>query len=127
MMRDELRKMGHIPNDGLQAQRKRLNTALERLGHRYTWQELDEAEYKSQRRDIERQLSTLPLAPESNVAAFDHAAEHLLPLSEIIRDTTPEHQRAIVGHIVEAVTIADREVSDIIVRLEAKPFFSDFH
>jgi len=43
------------------AQRKRLTTALERLGRRYAWQEHDEAEYTSQRRDIERQKGALPL------------------------------------------------------------------
>jgi hypothetical protein len=124
-MRDELRRMRHVPDEGLRAKRQRLDTALKRLGDRYTWQEIDETEYKAQRREVEQQIASLPLPVESNVIAFDRAATELLPFAEVIRETTAEHQRAIVGHIVEKVTITDREVTDIVVRLEARPFFSD--
>jgi hypothetical protein len=77
------------------------------------------------RREVEQQIASLPLPVESNVIAFDRAATELLPFAEVVRETTPEHQRAIVGHIVERVTITDRQVTGIGVRLEAKPFFSD--
>jgi DNA invertase Pin-like site-specific DNA recombinase len=124
-MRDELRRMRHVPDEGLRAKRQRLDTALKRLGDRYTWQEIDETEYKAQRREVEQQIASLPLPVESNVIAFDRAATELLPFAEVIREARAEHQRAIVGHIVEKVTITDREVTDIVVRLEARPFFSD--
>ena len=124
-MRDELRKMQHAPDEGLRSQRQRLDTALNRLGDRFTWQEIDEAEYKTQRREVEQQIAALPLPVESNVIAFDRAATELMPFAEVVRETTPEHQRAIVAYIVDRVTITDRKVAGIAVRLEARPFFSD--
>jgi hypothetical protein len=65
------------------------------------------------------------LPVESNGIALDRAATELLSFAEVVRETTPEHQRAIVNHILEKVTITDRQVTDIAVRLKARPFFSD--
>jgi predicted alpha/beta-hydrolase family hydrolase len=52
-MRDELRALRHVPDEGLRAQRQRLEVAMKRLGDRYTWQELDQAEHRSERRKLE--------------------------------------------------------------------------
>ncbi len=40
--------------------------------------------------------------------------------------TKPEHQQAIIRHIVERVTIADGRVVNVKVRPEARPFFDDY-
>ena len=67
-MRDELRTMRHVPDEGLRAQRQRIETAMKRLGDRYTWQEIDETEYRAERRALEERLAELPLPADSNVA-----------------------------------------------------------
>ncbi len=56
---------------------------------------------------------------------FDRAATVLLPMARIIRDAYPEHQQAIIRHIVEHVTIVAGQVIGITVQLEARPFFDD--
>jgi DNA invertase Pin-like site-specific DNA recombinase len=126
-MRDELSLMRHVPDEGLRAQRQRIETAIRRLGDRYQWQEIEEPEYHAQRRKLEAVLAELPLAVDANVLAFDRAASTLLPFADIIQGTTPAHQRAIIAHIVERVTIDERAVTDLEVRLEARPFFADYH
>lgn len=70
-MRDELRVMRHVPDEGLRAQRQRVETAIKRVGERYQWQEIEEPEYRAERRKLEARLAELPLAADSNVLAFD--------------------------------------------------------
>jgi hypothetical protein len=98
---------------------------MKRLGDRYMWGELDETEYRPQRRALEAQLAELPAPADSNVLAFDRASRTLLPMAEIIREATPEHAQGIIRHIVERVTVEARDVVGITVRLEARPFFAD--
>lgn len=68
--------------------------------------------------------STAPSAPISNVLAFDRTGEQLLPIATIIRETTPEHQTALIKHIVERVTVTDGQVTGIELRPEARPFYA---
>ena len=86
---------------------------------------VDADDYRRQRSDLETRLAELPPPVESNVIAFDNVAMTLLPMAQTIRDTTMEHQRAIVAHIVESVTARDGTVDadDILPRMEAMPFF----
>ena len=126
LMRDELRRMRHLPDEGLRAQRRRIEVAMQRLGNRYTRQEIEEPEYRVERQELEARLAELPLPADSNIIAFDRAASTMLPFATIVRDTTPEHQQAIIRHIVERVVIADRQVVSISVRPEARPFFGDY-
>ncbi len=44
-------------------------------------------------------------------------------MGKVIRETSPEHQQAIVRHIVERVVIQDGVVVGIDTRPEARPFF----
>jgi hypothetical protein len=83
--------------------------------------------YRVERRRLEALLAELPLAADSNLLAFDRAASTLLPFASIIEGTTAAHQRAIVTHTVERVTIGDRAVTDVDMRPEARPFFADYH
>ncbi len=125
-MRDELRTLRHVPDEGLRTQRQRLQTAIKRLGERYQWQEIEEAEYHVERRKLQARLAELPLPVDSNVLAFDRTASTLLPFAAIIEGTTPDHQRAIVAHIVDRVTVHEQRVVGVEVRLEARPFFTDY-
>ena len=65
----------------------------------------------------------MPPPVEANLIAFDRAASTLLPMGKVIRETSPEHQQAIVRHIVERVEIQDGVVVGIDTRPEARPFF----
>ena len=64
-----------------------------------------------------------PLPRSGRPLAFDRAASTLLPMGKVIRETSPEHQQAIVRHIVERVVIQDGVVVGIDTRPEARPFF----
>ena len=125
-LREELSRLTHLPDDGLRAQRKRIETAMKRLGDRYTWQEIGEAEYRAERRRLEAMLVELPLPAESNLVAFDRAAALYEEIGAILSDTTREHQRQIILAIVESVRATDGGVSEIRVRPEARPFFGDY-
>lgn len=46
-------------------------------------------------------------------------------MATILRETTPEHQTRLMQHIVERVTVTAGSVSEITVRMEARPFFAD--
>jgi hypothetical protein len=124
-MRIELGRLRHLPGEELSGQRVRVELAMKRLGDRYVWGELDEAEYRPQRQFLEAQLAELPAPADSNVLAFDRASTTLLPMARIIRDASPEHAQEIIRHIVERVTIEDGKVAGITVRIEARPFFDD--
>ena len=126
LAREELRRMRHIPDEALSLMRQRLETAIKRLGDRYMWQEIDEAQYHTERRRLEAQVGELPPPADSNVIAFDRTAEQLLPIAQIIRETTSEHQGALVRHIVETVTVKGGEVVNVCLRTEARPFYAEF-
>ena len=99
---------------------------MKRLGDRYTWQEIGEAEYRAERKRLEAMLVELPLPAESNLVAFDRAAALYEEIGAILADTTREHQRQIVLAIVESVRATEGGVSEIRVRPEARPFFEDY-
>ena len=44
-------------------------------------------------------------------------------MADVIRETSPQHQQAIVRNIVERVEVRGREVISIEPRSEARPFF----
>ena len=122
--RDELRRMRHLPAEGLTGQRARIEAAMRRTGERYTWGDIEEAAYRAEMATLKVQLAELPSPVDSNVIAFDLAATTLLPLGTLIRRTAPEHQAALIRHIIERVVIEAGEVRDIEPRLEARPFFA---
>ena len=95
--------------------------AIKRLGDRYQWQEIDEPEYRTERAKLQAQLAELPPPMDSNVLAFDRIGEQLLPIAKSIRETTSEHQAALIKHAVERVTVTDGEVTGIALRAEARP------
>ena len=126
LMREELARMRHLPAEGLSAERTRIEAAMKRLGDRYVWGELEEADYRAQRRVLDARRAELPAPVDSNVIAFDRAAATFLPMATVIRDATLEHQHAIVRHVVESVAIVGGEVVGITMRAEARPFFADY-
>ena len=122
--REELRRMRHLPAEGLTGQRARLEAAMKRTGERYTWGDLEESEYRAEMTALKVQLAELPSPVDSNVIAFDQAAATLLPLGALIQRTAPEHQAILIADIVERVVIEAGEVRDIEPRIEARPFFA---
>ncbi len=125
LARAELRKMRHLPDEGLTVQRERLQAALRRVNEMYMWQTIEEPEYRAKRAELEGKLSELPPPSDSNIVAFDRAASELVPLAETLRHAAPEHQARLIAHIVERVTVAAGEVAEVRVRMEARPFFAD--
>jgi DNA invertase Pin-like site-specific DNA recombinase len=123
-MRDELRVLRHVPDAGIRNRRAGLEAAAKRLRDAFVWGHVPEAEYHAERRKIETQLAELPLPTDSNVIAFDLAADRLLPFAETLLQAEASQQAGIVRHIVDRVVIADRQVRDIVPRLEAAPFFA---
>jgi len=103
LARAELRKMRHVPDEGLTVQRERLQTGLRRLNEMYLWQTIEEGDYRAKRAELEGKLAELPPPADSNVLAFDRAASELVPLAESLRHAEPEHQGRLVRHIVERV------------------------
>jgi hypothetical protein len=89
LLREELARFTHLPDDGLRAQRARIETAIKRLGDRYTWQEIGEAEYRAERQKLEAMLIDLPLPAESKLVGFDRAAALYQEIGAILSDTTP--------------------------------------
>jgi len=59
-MRAELHAFRHLPTEGLRAERDRLETALRRLGERYQWQELEEADYHRERLQLRPRSTSEP-------------------------------------------------------------------
>ena len=116
--------MRHLPAEGLTGQRARIEAAMRRTGERYTWGDIEEAAYRAEMATLKAQLAELPSPVDSNVIAFDLAATTLLPLGALIQQAAPEHQAALIRHIVERVVIEAGEVRDIEPRLEALPFFA---
>jgi hypothetical protein len=125
-LREELARLTHLPDDGLRGRRARIETAMKRLGDRYTWQEIGEAEYRAERKKLEAMLVELPLPAESNLVAFDRASQHYQEIGAILEDTTREHRRQIILAIVERVQATEGGVSEIRMRPEARPFFADY-
>ena len=122
--RAELRRMRHLPAEGLTGQRGRIEAAMRRTGERYTWGDIEESAYRAEMATLKAQLAELPSPVDSNVIAFDKAAMTLLPLGPLLRATPPDHQGALIRHIVERVVIDSGDVRDIEPRLEALPFFA---
>jgi DNA invertase Pin-like site-specific DNA recombinase len=121
---EKLARLRHVPSEATSIRRGRLEATLKRLTDAFVWGHLEEADYRAQRREIEGKLSELPPPADSNLIAFDQAAERLLPIGTILRETTPEHQGALIRHIVESVTLADGTDPSITLRPEARPFYS---
>ena len=124
-MRDELRRIRHLPGENLSAERRRIGTSLSRLGERYQWQEIEAPEYHCERLRLHGRLAELPAPADSNVLAFERAASAIIPMAATLRESAPEYKAQIVRHIDERVVIEDGHVVDIAVRLEARPFFDD--
>jgi hypothetical protein len=122
--RDELRRMRHLPAEGLTGQRARIEAAMKRTGERYTWGDIEEGAYRGEMATLKAQLADLPTPVDSNVIAFDLAGATLLPLGARLRRTAPEQQAALIRHIVERVVIEAGEYTDIEPRLEARPFYA---
>ena len=103
LTREQLRQLRHIPDQAASLQPGRLEAALRRLNEMYMWQTIDVDEYQHQRAELTTKLAEMPPPVESNLIAFDRAASRLLPMGKVICETSPEHQQAIVRHIVGRV------------------------
>ena len=104
LMREELRTLRHVPDEGLRVQRQRIETAIKRLGDRYIWQEIDEAEYRAERRQLEAAPRRAAAARRLQPRGLRPRRRDALPFAAILADTTPRAPAAASSwHIVERV------------------------
>ena len=97
---------------------------MKRLSEQYTWGDIEQSTYRVGMDRLKARLAAMPSPLDSNLIAFDRTAGALLPFADVIRATTPEHQGAIIRHIVERVILGAGEVRDVHIRMEAAPFFA---
>ncbi len=50
--REELRRIRHLPAEGLTVQRGRLEAGLKRLNAMFMWQNIEEPEYRAERQEL---------------------------------------------------------------------------
>jgi hypothetical protein len=101
MLKERLAKPA---DDAAESKRRRLERALESLRKQHQWGDLTDDDYRTERREIEAALATLPARSTDTLVAFDEARARLLSMPEAIRAASPERRAEIVGLLVERVT-----------------------
>lgn len=87
--------------EDVEAERRRVQEQLRRLGRLYQDLQVGEEEYLSQRRALEARLDALVVPTEQAVAAV----EHFDVLKRAWRQATPEERRSLVVTLIEAVWV----------------------
>lgn len=101
MLKERLAKPA---DDAAESKRRRLERALESLRKQHQWGDIGGDEYRTERREIEAALATLPARSTDTLVAFDEARARLLSMPEAITAASPERRAEIVGLLVERVT-----------------------
>ena len=101
MLKEHLAKPA---DDAAEGKRRRLERALESLRKQHQWGDIGDDEYRTERREIEADLATLPARNTDTLVAFDEARARLLSMPEAIAAASPERRAEIVGLLVERVT-----------------------
>lgn len=116
--REELRRA--VPGDDGKL-RRRLTQRLERLVQAYTWGDLTEAQYRSQKSETERDMAMLP--DRDKLVLFDGHRRVMVSMAENIEAATPEQLRELVQLLVARITAISGVVTDIDWTGPARPFF----
>jgi hypothetical protein len=93
LMREELRNMRHLPDEGLRAKRARLEVARKRVGVRFQWGELTEDEYRDELGRLTAELTELPLAADSNLVALTGRSSRSCPSGRSCGTPRPSTKR----------------------------------
>ena len=84
---------------------QRLQSALEKLRQLYTWDDIDKAEHRKRRGEIERQLKEVSPNPPVELRKFERGMEYLSPLGQMWDAAPLEERREIVNLVFEEVRI----------------------
>jgi DNA invertase Pin-like site-specific DNA recombinase len=103
-------------------ERERLERALKRLGDRYTWGDLEEADYRRQVGEIRNQLAALP-APDRKMADYDKRLAEFRAFSEIVPTASRDELQELVPQVVARVETASRAVVRVIPKESQLAFF----
>ncbi|MCY7419440.1 MAG: recombinase family protein [Chloroflexi bacterium] len=122
-MRDMLAARNGAPADNGRAMRDTIDEQIRRLDKMYLRLHIDEADYESQRRDLERDRSALPT--DNGLDAFDVRRVEFLGLAEAVLWMTPELLKEAIGGLCEAIYTDERGVGAIIWTRPARPFFNE--
>jgi hypothetical protein len=117
----ERRRKAHKPGD-IDRQRERLEGMLVRLGQRFDWGELEEADYRQKVMEVRRQLAALP-SPDDKIVLFDRFRSEVRSFPETVDAASDEKRRELVSLLVERVETADRQVARVVWTPPARPFF----
>ncbi len=122
--RDELKARLRAPrSDATHDQRARLKTRLEKLAELYSWGDLTENAYRTQRAEVGAQLAALPDANE--LAVFDRNRDLVLSLPEALAAASGDRVQELLALLVERVDAADQRVVGITWTPPARPFFAE--
>ncbi len=92
---------------------QRLQSALEKLRQLYTWDDIDKAEHRKRRGEIERQLKEVSPNPPVELRKFERGMEYLSPLGQMWDDAPLEERREIVNLVFEEVRIGARGIQHV--------------
>lgn len=122
--REELRRRLRAPQTGdVDELRRRLTTRRERLAKRFEWGEIDEAEYRSERAGIERQLTLLP--DGDKLLRFDQFRNVAVSVAQFMAVADPAERAELLRLVIEQVPVRARQidVDGIAWAPAARPFF----
>jgi DNA invertase Pin-like site-specific DNA recombinase len=122
--RELLRERLAVPQTADSAElRRRLAQRQERLGDRYEWGELDEAEYRARRDQVQRQLDAIP--DDEKLVRFEAYRQIAVSVAEALEAFTAEQRQELVRILIERVTVRNRQVtaSSIAWSPPMRPFF----
>ncbi len=124
-IREDLRTRLAAPVVGQgEADRQRLATRLRKLADLYSWGDIEEAEYRKQRREVEAALAALP-APDDKLVHFDQRRALFASLADEMAEMAPEDLAALVSEMVVQVWTRDQQVVAVVPRPDDLAFYDD--
>lgn len=102
-----------VPEGSDAAKAQRLESALEKLRRLYTWDDIDETEYRKRRGEIERQLREVAPNPPVELRKFERGIEYLSQLGQLWDDAPLEERREIVNLVFAEVQIGARGIQHV--------------
>lgn len=117
-----LLREAEMGEDADERRRRELEARLQRLASLFEWGDIDPADYRARRAEVERELATL--RPASDRAAWlAEAATFLRDIGAAWQAATPEERNDIAVTLFERVTVTGERIEEAIVRPEMAPFF----
>ena len=108
--------------DDTEAQRGRLQAALERLKDLYKWGDKKPEEYLAESQEIEEELDSFE-RPVSDDRSMDYLAQFLRDVASAWSEASEEQRNKLARVLFDSVWIENQKVLGVTPRSELKPFF----